>query len=91
MISYIEALGFQFATDQEKNFMQQICDTCQIVNLSDEIIQKAITIRSNFKIKLPDAIIYATASVQKLPLLTNNISDFVSLDNQVALIDPFSI
>ena len=72
-------------------YMQAICSSCQMLNLSDEIIMQTIFLRKNYKTKLPDAIIYSTALVHNLPLLTNNIKDFKSLGGQVKLIDPFTL
>jgi predicted nucleic acid-binding protein len=62
-----------------------------IVSLTDEIAEATIRLRTLNKIKLPDAIIYATALVQNLPLLTNNIADFKSLGDKVELINPFDL
>ena len=91
VISYVEALGFSFSTPEERFYMEQICNSCQTVNLSEQIIKETIRLKSNFKIKLPDAIIYATAVIEELPLMTNNISDFKSLDGGVKLINPFTL
>ncbi|GGH20477.1 type II toxin-antitoxin system VapC family toxin [Mucilaginibacter phyllosphaerae] len=91
VISYIEAIGFSFETEIAEQYMQDICASCQIITLSDLIIQETISLRKHRRIKLPDAIIYATALVQKTPLLTNNIADFKSLGNIVELIDPFTL
>jgi predicted nucleic acid-binding protein len=91
VISYVEALGFSFETEMAEQYMQDICSSCQILPLSDSIIQETIIIRKRNRIKLPDAMIYATALVQNLPLLTNNIADFKSLGNKVELIDPFTL
>lgn len=59
--------------------------------LTDDIADETINLRRDNKIKLPDAIIYATALVEGLSLVTNNISDFKSLNRNVKLIDPFTI
>lgn len=84
-------MGFSFETEIAERYMQEICSSCQIIPLSESVIQETITIRKQYRIKLPDAIIYATALVQNLPLLTNNIADFKSLGNKVELIDPFKL
>ncbi|MFD0764062.1 PIN domain-containing protein [Mucilaginibacter lutimaris] len=84
-------MGYSFKTEIEENYMHDICSSCRIINLSEEIIQATIAVRKKNKIKLPDAIIYSTALVQNLPLLTNNIADFKSLGNKVELIDPFKL
>ena len=91
VILYIEAMGFSFDSVKGQYYMQEICGSCQIIHLSDLIIQETINIRRNNRIKLPDAIIYAAALVQNLPLLTNNIADFKSIGNKVELVNPFDL
>ncbi|MBK8704770.1 MAG: PIN domain-containing protein [Saprospiraceae bacterium] len=44
-----------------------------VLSLTDDVVQK---LRKQYKIKLPDAIIAATALVYDLTLVTRNISDF---------------
>jgi predicted nucleic acid-binding protein len=90
IISYIEALGFPFASNIDKFYMEQICASCKVLPLSDTIVQQTIYLRTKYKIKLPDAIIYATAVIEQLPLMTNNTADFKLLDGKVKLINPFS-
>lgn len=45
--------------------------------------------RSHSKIKLPDAIILATAKKMKADLKTANVDDFKNVDKSVKLINPF--
>ncbi len=91
IISYIESLGYPFKSQAEQFYMQQICSSCQLFGLDDLIVLETINLRKKFRIKLPDAIIYATAMVDGSPLLTNNINDFKSLDGKVELINPFTL
>ena len=43
---------------------------CNEISLTDEIKEKTIEIRKKYKIKLPDAIVAASAIVNNLPLIT---------------------
>jgi hypothetical protein len=52
-----------------------------VVNLSEEIIQKTVEVRRQARIKLPDAIIAATALVNDWTLLSTNDKDFVRVTN----------
>jgi predicted nucleic acid-binding protein len=90
IISYIEVLGFPFATNEDQLYMQKICSSCKLIYLSDLVVLETI-MRKEYRIKLPDAIIYATALIENLPLLTNNIADFKSINRDVELINPFDI
>lgn len=58
------------------NFVVQFIDYSTEYNLSEPIIQKTIELRKTIKIKLPDAIIAATALCNDLILLSDNDSDF---------------
>lgn len=91
VITKIEALGFSFTNIEEHQLLQDICNELKVIPLSDAIAEETIRIRASNRIKLPDAIIYATALVQKTPLLTNNIADFKAIGNGVELINPFTL
>lgn len=91
IISYIEVLGFPFITNEDQLYMQKICSSCKLIYLSDLIVLETINIRKKYRIKLPDAIIYATALIENVPLLTKNIKDFKLIDKSVKLIDPFDL
>jgi hypothetical protein len=77
VINRIELLGWipddpEFAADLSLFVINSIEFT-----LTEEIIQQTIAIRRQVKIKLPDAIIAATAIVHKLILLSDNDVDFL--------------
>ncbi|MDB5130855.1 MAG: Nucleotide binding protein putative, containing domain [Mucilaginibacter sp.] len=91
VITKIEALGFPFKYEDEHILLLGICNELRVIPLTDQIAQETINLRRNFRVKLPDAIIYATALVENVPLLTNNIDDFKSLDRNVKLINPFDL
>jgi predicted nucleic acid-binding protein len=90
IITKIESLGFGFKNPEEHNLLSAICNELKIIPLSDNIAEETIRLRTKYKIKLPDAIIYVTSVVEGLPLLTNNTADFKLLDGKVKLINPFS-
>ena len=57
--------------------LSRLCDYFPIIYLNSEIIEKVIAIRQKHKIKLPDAIILATALTRDLELITANVEDFI--------------
>ena len=75
-ITYMEALGFPFQNPDEEEFISMFCNTFERVFLTEEIEKQTILIRKKQKIKLPDAIIAATAITHDLTLVTYNRSDF---------------
>ena len=61
-----------------------------VFGLDEKIILKAIDIRKNIRLKLPDAIIAATALTNGLILITRNISDFKNIP-ELQIIDPWNL
>lgn len=88
IISYIETLGYNFSDDEEKEIVTQILNSIEVVNLNKEIADTAINYRKQKKIKLPDALILATAKHIKADLLTSDISDFQNIDKSIRLVEP---
>ena len=75
-ITYMEALGFPFQNKEEETAITLLCDTFERFFLNEDIEQQTVLIRKTQKIKLPDAIIAATAITHHLTLVTRNSSDF---------------
>ena len=78
VISKMEFLGFPFNL-QERQKATQLMEYAVIRTLSDEIVQRVIDIRQEKRIKLPDAIIAATAMQYSAILVTRNTKDFKTL------------
>jgi predicted nucleic acid-binding protein len=72
VVTYMEVLGYDFKDDSEKNFIKKLFSFLEIVYIDEEIAIKTIKIREENKIKLPDAIICATALYKKAKLITND-------------------
>jgi hypothetical protein len=82
VITEMELLGIPDLSANEKLKLKSLLNDCIIFPFSDDIKNITINIRQTKKIKLPDAIIAATAIHHKLPLLTadtgfKNISDLI--------------
>jgi len=85
-ITQIELLGFSIVPPQIESFVRYT----SIIGINDSIIEETIRIRKNCRIKLPDAIIAATALVHNLTLLTRNTTDFKNINN-LNIINPYEI
>lgn len=88
IISYIEVLGYNFEDDEEKQLIIDILSNIPVVNLDINIAKIAIDFRKKRKIKLPDALILATAKYINADLVTRDISDFRNIDEDVNLVEP---
>jgi predicted nucleic acid-binding protein len=56
-----------------------------VIALDGEIAESAVDLRRNHHIKLPDAIIWATAQVHAMLLVTRNTKDFSADDPSVRM------
>ena len=88
-VTKIEVLGFKNIRPHEKALFQKYFAILKPLHLTDDIIDQAIDIRQNKKIKLGDAIIAATARVHNLEIFTHNIVDFINIDG-VKVSDPLA-
>lgn len=84
VITYMELRAGEVARPHEKARLDAVLATFTVLPIDWEITDGAITIRGGSlvnppKIKLPDAIIGATAVRFDLPLVTRNPKDFTSL------------
>lgn len=87
VITKIELLGFNAATIEEQNITATFIEASLIFNLDEAVINQTIDLRKQHRIKLPDAIIAATAIVYDLTLITRNTSDFDKITT-LKYIDP---
>ena len=76
IINRIEVLGHESTNKATYDFL----DLAESFALSNAVANQAIEIRKAKKIKLPDAIIAATALVHDFILITRNTSDFKNID-----------
>jgi predicted nucleic acid-binding protein len=88
VISRIELLAWQKASDQQIKILTGFIAASTVFNLEEDIILQSIEIRKRYRVKLPDAIIAATALTNKLNLLTRNIKDFEKIDGLICT-DPY--
>jgi predicted nucleic acid-binding protein len=76
IITKIELLGWYNASPAQLEKLQPFINNAQIYNLGEDVVQQTIAIRQRYKIKLPDAVVAATAMVHGHKLITRNSVDF---------------
>lgn len=69
-ITELELLAYPGLDKQEEQKIKAFIDDCVIININHRIKERSIGIREQAKLKLPDAIIAATAIAEKLPFLS---------------------
>jgi predicted nucleic acid-binding protein len=86
IINKIELLGFNNVPRQIITFTENAF----VITLDDAIVNQTILLRKKHKIKLPDAIIAATALIFNLTIVTNNSDDFKNITG-IEVLNPYSI
>lgn len=88
-INEMEVLSSSVFTDEiylnTKIFLE---NECHLIEMNDFIKEKAIEYRRKHKLKLPDAIVAATASFLQIPIITADIAFRRIEDLQVILVKP---
>lgn len=86
VITVIEVLGYKTSKEAEKLLSGFIKDSI-VIELSEKVVQNSIKLRKEHKIKIPDAIIAASAITSDLKLITRNIKDFAGIKG-IEVINP---
>lgn len=75
IISYLEFLAFDALSDNDRDCFSNFCKRVEVVSLSytdNKLIKQALELRNRHRLKLPDAIIGATALSCNAVLITND-------------------
>ncbi len=88
-ITHMEVLGFNFDDKEGEELAENLVNQFPILEINQEVGESTIEIRKQKRIKLPDAIIYATALVNGCELVTANVRDFNGLEG-VEIYNPVS-
>lgn len=76
VITQIEVFGFPGINKKEEKLLKDFVSIAYIHPLDLRIAMKTIEIKKAIRVKLPDAVIAATALVHGLVLISRNLSDF---------------
>lgn len=85
-VTYIEYLGYKYATKATEDFIA----LANVIEINKSIIDTCIALRKAQTIKLPDAIIAATALSLNYSLITNNEKDFATI-KELGIINPYRL
>lgn len=87
-ITEIQLLCWKTATEEDLKILHNFINDAFVIELEKTIKMKTAEIRKAVCIKLPDAIIAATALVFDFTLLSRNLSDFSNIDG-LKIINPW--
>lgn len=85
IITEIELLCWKTPDEKDLRTLQNFISDASVFELGTEIKFKTVELRKANKIKLPDAIIAATALVYNTTLLTRNTNDFKNISGLLVL------
>lgn len=89
IINRIELFSFEMPSEDRAKLLD-FTDRCSLIRLTDEVADFTILLRKTVKIKLPDAIIAATALVHNLELVTRKTDDFKNIPG-LTVVNPFDL
>ncbi len=72
IITELELLSYPEITSAEERYIRSFLDDVSVMDLGPEICRSTINIRRTHNLKLPDAVICATALALNATLLTND-------------------
>ena len=78
-ITELELLAYQGITEGEQKIIEDFVNQCKVITLNNSIKKETIRVRKNYKTKLPDSIIIASALYLDLPLITSDV-EFKKVD-----------
>jgi predicted nucleic acid-binding protein len=84
VISWMEVM-IGAETDAERFAAETLFDSMRRIELSAEIARRAVELRKLLRLKIPDAIVLATADVAGCILVTRNARDFEPGDPRIRI------
>ena len=87
-ITFMELLSYSMITEQEEQVIREFLKGCELIQLNDSIMEQPIQLRKTYKIKLPDAIIAATAKELNLSLITADVGFEKIIDLKLSKLVP---
>jgi len=82
IISFMELLTGA-VEDHEKRAVEGLLSSMRRIDLNESIARRAVELRKELRLKLPDAVILATAELEGCILVTRNIRDFPTDDPRI--------
>jgi hypothetical protein len=70
IVTEMELLSYPSLSLTDRTLIESLIDNCFVINIVPQVKQFAIEYRSKFRLKLPDAVVAATARFLEIPFLT---------------------
>lgn len=79
-VTRLETLGYMEITEKEEKYFKAIFQVIPVVGVTKPVIDRAIVLRKEKKMKLADCLIASTALIYNAVLVTRNTKDFEHID-----------
>jgi predicted nucleic acid-binding protein len=89
VISQIEVLRYNISF-RASSILSAFINYCTIYPLTNNVVEVTIEICKRHRVKIPDAIIAATAVFNNFTLLTRNINDFKNIE-ELSYLNPWEL
>ena len=86
-VSKVEALGYHRLGQSERRFLEAFFAEAAVIDVTDGVVEKAISLRQRRRMTLGDALVAGTAMTSGLRVVTHNTKDFEWIDG-LDVIDP---
>jgi predicted nucleic acid-binding protein len=86
-ITRLELLGFPGLSAADEQGLRNLLAQLSEAAIDHAVIERAIEIRKSVRIKIPDALVAATALIYEASLVTRNTGDFKNIPG-VSVLDP---
>ena len=90
IITHIEIFGLSDIGEKEEKALKDFIAISSVYPVGMEVAEKTIEIRKKARVKLPDAIIAATALLHDFELITRNLTDFSKI-SALKVINPHTL
>ncbi len=87
-VSYVEVLGFHRISDEERRYFDLFFSEARVLPLAHPVLEEAVRLRQEKKMKLGDSLVAGTALLHGLTLVTRNVDDFLGIDG-LKVLNPF--
>jgi predicted nucleic acid-binding protein len=86
-VTRLEVLGFPGLTPADELGLRNLLGQFSEAPIDVAVIERAIEIRKSVRVKMPDALVAATALIYDAALLTRNTADFKNIQG-ISVLDP---
>lgn len=88
-VSYVEVLGYHRLTETERRYFAAFFSEARVLPLAQSVLDEAVRLRQEKKIKLGDSLVAGTALLHDLTLVTRNVDDFIGIEG-LRILNPFA-